>query len=254
METLTTEQVSIKDVESASLALSDKNPQNRLKAIRVLTEISKHDPIEQRQHYVESAGKLWDDKEPFIRWNVATALGQIGHENALPILEKMVNDQHANVKFRALLAFGLIGSPKAVPIIENLINDEYKIKDSYVVRQFVPIALGQIGHESGVPVLAKLVEDTDPVVRWHVAVALGDIGHVSGVEILVKLLNDEIPFVRAHTAIALSEIGDKSGYPYFEQLIKDEVERVANISKASLETLNTVVTCCEPGCSPETCS
>jgi hypothetical protein len=33
--------------------------------------------------------------------------------------------------------------------------------------------------------LAKLVEDKDPAVRWNVAVALGDIGHNSGVQYLV---------------------------------------------------------------------
>ena len=239
--------------------LSDENHKNVLKAIKELTKSARHKTLEDRKPIVEQLGKLYDNlspgliehldvgkvlgKNPFIRWNIAIALGEIGHESAIPVLEKMLTTpyEHSNVKFRAILSLGLIGSEKAIPIIEKLVDDKYHISGSYINRQFVAIALGKIGHESGVPVLALLIEDIDPVVRWHVAVAFGDIGHVSGVEHLAKLLNDEIPFVRAHTAIALAQIGDKGGLPYLEQLVNDKNPKVAKISSQSLTTLKSII-------------
>jgi HEAT repeat protein len=70
--------------------------------------------------------------------------------------------------------------------------------------------LGKISRPEGIPTLAKLAGDEDPVVRWHVAVALGDIGHPDGVAILLNLLKDSIPFVRGHAGIGLAQIGDQS--------------------------------------------
>ncbi len=58
----------------------------------------------------------------------------------------------------------------------------------------------------------------DPVVRWHTAVALGDIGHEGGIPYLAKLVKDPIPFVRAHVSIALAQIGHRDGLVHLGRL------------------------------------
>ncbi|MBN4080778.1 HEAT repeat domain-containing protein [Caldithrix abyssi] len=100
----------MKTKEEIFQALSNADPRTRLKAIRRLSGMASELALKDRQPIAERISRLLDDKVAFIRWNVAIALGQIGDENALPVLEKMVGDEHANVRFRAALALGLIGS------------------------------------------------------------------------------------------------------------------------------------------------
>jgi HEAT repeat protein len=196
---------------------------------------------EDRPVVVERLARLIEDKEAFVRWNSALALGKIGHESGLKYLGKLVGDEHANVRFRATLALGLIGHENSIPVVEKMVYDTYEIGKHFVVRAFAAIALGMIPpQESSVRALAHLVQDEDPVVRWHVAVALGNVGLESGVEHLAKLIEDEIPFVRAHAAIALAQIGHESGMPYLERLTKDSTPRVAKIAQDSLELLRSL--------------
>ena len=231
-------------IDKAAERLADSDPRVRLQAVRNLIPIAVDQPLEERGGVVQTLGRLADDPEAFVRWNVAIALGQIGHESAVPALSKMAGDEHANVRYRAALALGLICHPSALSILEGLVDDTYQIGDHFVVRAFAALSLGQLGDAGGVPALERLANDDDPVVRWHAAVALGDIGDRAGVEPLAKLVEDNIPFVRAHTAIALAQIGQAAGLPYLERLAEDSAPRVAAISGKALESLKTSV---EPG-------
>ncbi len=221
--------------------LLDKDPRNRLSALRDLTDIASKLSYYERESIVEQVGKLAEDEQPFIRWNVAYALGKIGHEKGIRILEKLTADEHANVRFRVAYSLGLIGNELAIPILEKMTSDTYKIGEHAVIRAYAVQALAKFQHETSVKALGRLVEDEDPVVRWHVAVALGDIGLESGVQYLAKLVNDKIPFVRAHTAIALAQIGHESGLEYIEKLAKDDMERVAKISFGALKLLKSMI-------------
>lgn len=217
--------------------LYNKDSRKRLSALQYLTNIASKQIYDERESIVEQIGKLADDEQPFIRWDLAYALGKIGHERGIKILEKLATDEHANVRFRSAYSLGLIGSESAIPILEKMTHDTYKIGEHAVVRAYAVQALGRFPYEASVRTLGRLVEDEDPVVRWHVTVALGDIGHKDGVQYLAKLIGDPIPFVRAHTAIALAQIGHESGLEYLEKLATDSMPRVSSISKSALELL-----------------
>lgn len=227
-------------ITAAAMRLEDGDPRERFKAVNALATIGRELPLTDRARIVDPLGKVVSDKEPFVRWGVANALGELAHENGLTYLGGLLEDEHANVRFRVAQALGATGSEKGMPLLERLASDTYDIGGHYVVRAYAAVALGMIPHERSVQVLAKLVEDKDPVVRWHVAVALGNIGLASGVEYLAKLINDPVPFVRAHTAIAFAQIGHPDGLPYLETLSKDSMPRVAGISGAALQTLKAI--------------
>lgn len=217
--------------------LTAEDPRVRFDAVTRLTELVLTVEFEERRKIVERLGELVSDPEAFVRWNLALALGKIGHPAGIKYLGKMARfDEHSNVRFRVALSLGLIGHGAAVPILERFSEDQYKIGESFVVRQFAVIALGMIRSQKSVKALGKFVEDKDPVVRWHAAVALGNIGLKSGIPLLAKLVDDPVPFTRAHTAIALGQIGDKSGRVWVEKLTKDKVDRVARISKDALNS------------------
>ncbi len=227
----------VRIAEEESRALSSSNPRERLRAVARLAQIAGQLPLSERDSIVAQLERVADDSEAFVRWNLAIALGEIGHPRGLAVLERLATDEHANVRFRAALAVGLIGAAEGLPIVERLAADPYTIGEHYPVRGFVAVALGKLRHENGVRVLAGLCGDADPVVRWHAAVALGDIGHASGVPHLARLIEDPIPFVRAHTAIAMAQIGHENGVPHLERLARDSVPRVAKISQDALALL-----------------
>lgn len=217
--------------------LKDPNHRRRLQGLKAVVSAARKLPWEERQAPIKELEPLADDPQPFILWNLAMGLGQIGHPSALPLLEKLSAHEHANVRFRAALAIANIDEERGLETLERLARDEYKIGEHYVVRAYTAQALGQLKSSKAVPILSGLVKDADPVVRWHAAVALGDTGDSHGIEVLAQLMDDPIPFVRAHTAIALGEIGDPRGRPYLEKLAKDSVQRVAQISSKALDLL-----------------
>lgn len=198
-------------LEETARLLSHQAPRQRVEGIRRLTALSKQLPLAEREAAIPMVEGAAEDKEAFVRWNLAFALGEIAHERGIPVLLRLSVDEHANVRFRAAIALALIGHERALPALERMAVDTYKIGEHYAVRAFAALALGRFPQEAAVRVLARLVEDVDPVVRWHAAVALGDIGLEGGLEPLAKLVEDPIPFVRAHTAIALAEIGHPGG-------------------------------------------
>lgn len=228
--------------EAAALTAS-VDPRERLAAARRLARLGRALSGEERGRLVELLDLLARDPEPFVRWNVALALGELGDRNGLEVLGRMAeaDDEHANVRFRVALAVGLIGDPAGIAILERYVADPYRIGDHSVVRAFAAIALGRIAHRDTVPLLARLARDEDPVVRWHAAVALGDVGETTAVEVLAALATDPIPFTRAHAAIGLAEIGDARGLPALEQLSNDSVPRVAQIASAARALLTRVV-------------
>lgn len=84
------------------------------------------------------------------------------------------------------------------------------------------------------------------------AVALGDIGHESGIEYLSTLVEDPIPFVRGHTAIALAQIGKVKALPILEAVTQYTLKRaeesgnvaekrMAEVCANALETLGRIV-------------
>lgn len=237
-------------IEQESESLKTKDPRQRLAAVRALGRAARALPLEERKGIVDHLAGVALDPEPFIRWNVAIALGEIGNEAALRVLERMASDEHANVRFRVAQALGFIGDVRGIAILERYVEDSYKVGEHAPVRAFAAIALGMIGHPDAVPLLARLARDTEPTIRWHAAVALGDVGSPAGLEALKQLMSDPVPFTRAHTAIACAEIGDAAGLPIVERVAKDDVPRVAAIAQGALKSLQE---CCAPGCGPETC-
>jgi len=68
------------------------------------------------------------------------------------------------------------------------------------------IALGNVGAESDVPVLARALEDDEPLVRGHAAWALGRIGGDAGRKVLASHLQSELdPDVREEIESALGD-------------------------------------------------
>lgn len=199
--------------------------------MRTLSQEARKLPWEQRKPTVEALSRLAGDPEPFVRWRLAAALGELGHPAGIEALEKLANDAHANTRLRVALAAAALDAQEALPLLERLAGDPYKIGDHAVVRAFAAVGLGRLGLPGAVEALARLGDDEDGVVRWHAVVALGDVGDQRAGPLLMRRLNDPVPFVRGHAAIALAQVGDAK--------YLDELERAAAQEKH--EKMKTVI-------------
>ena len=145
--------------------LSAPDPRQRVKAMIHLMEQARGLSSAQQEEALRLLGACVPDQEAFVRWNLAIAVGRLGHPKGLELLRQLAGDEHANVRWRVALSCGLIGSPDGLGILANLANDPYKIGEHFVVRAYVAQALGMIRDPGGVNILSTLVADEDPVVR-----------------------------------------------------------------------------------------
>ncbi|MDQ3071460.1 MAG: HEAT repeat domain-containing protein, partial [Acidobacteriota bacterium] len=78
------------------------------------------------------------------------------------------------------------------------------------IRRRVALAIGRVGLEDGLPVLARLLQDAEPEVRAMAAFATGLIGSRDGIASLTAALTDASPLVQGRAAEGLGLIGEPS--------------------------------------------
>ncbi|WP_432645675.1 HEAT repeat domain-containing protein [Methanobrevibacter sp.] len=94
-----------------------------------------------------------------VRLHVATLLGAINDERAIPALIETLNDNNKLVRREASTALSRMGAPAVDPLIEILGNDDWK------VRGAAAWALGNLGDEKAIPELEKLLDDESAFVK-----------------------------------------------------------------------------------------
>ncbi len=210
------------NIEGWITALENADPRERLKAVRAILREAGKLPLDDRRRAAEALSKLADDPEPFVRWRVAAALGELGHPAGLDGLRELAGDAHANTRLRVALSAAMLDAEEALPLLEQLAGDTYKIENHAVVRAFAAIGLGRLGSAKAIDSLNRLAEDEDDVVRWHAVVAMGDVGDARAGPALVKRLGDPVPFVRGHAAIALAQIGYREALANLQEAARVE--------------------------------
>ncbi len=125
--------------------------------------------------------------------------------------------------------------PEAVPVLTRLLADS----DKYV-RNYAALELGEIGPEArrSVPALSAALSDEDWSVRHEAAEALGEIGPDSRVAVreLSKLLSDSDARMRLTVAQALGKIGPDArlAVPALIALLTDADWRVGRVAAEAL--------------------
>jgi HEAT repeat protein len=170
-----------------------------------------------------------------VRWAVADALGEIGGEQAVPILLDLLKgsssgtrkftamalgkigdkradaglvgalgDKDISVRFEAAKGLGRKGGKQALDIILNALNDH-----TSHLNWDAAWSLGFIGDKRAVPALARALISQDYNLRWRAAEALGRIGGRMAETTLLTALRGDDDYTRWYVARALSQIGSK---------------------------------------------
>lgn len=146
------------------------------------------------------------------RKEIAELLSHIKSNAAMAALLQLLEDPHPRVCMSATKALGEIGSDEAIPSLLKLLEKaDFSIRANRYVRESAVDALGEIGSELAVSNLLELIDYSDSRVRCSVVNALGKIGAENFISILLKLLEDSDRDVIQSAMEALCEIGSDAG-------------------------------------------
>lgn len=196
------------------------------------------------------------DPSSIVRATAVSALSALPAEESVPALTPLLSDQDEFLRQQVCYALGVTRSRSAVaPLVERLTTDKF---DS--VRAAAAVALGQIGDESAVVVLAEVLSPSSSApaaakkrkpsknefILRAAAHSLGEIRSRAGVPILIETLSNEVMAgdVRREAARSLGLIGDPAAIPvlraaaveadaYLSQIASEALRRIAASSGKS---------------------
>lgn len=173
---------------------------------------------------------LGNESEEFRDQAIKT-LGKIGNEeDALYLFDYMQNDIPGDERQRLIIRQNImtaLGELKSEAVWEDFILVAQDEEENTMIRATAARAIGMIGKEGGVPVLAGLFEADDPILRAAVVNALSSYSDSEAVSVVLEGLKDTHYRVRLEALDAVKEQGSKSAAPYVRYRAEnDPVEAV----------------------------
>ncbi|MDQ3473045.1 MAG: HEAT repeat domain-containing protein [Acidobacteriota bacterium] len=167
---------------------------------------------------------LLNDKDEFVRQEVAYALGKRGSRSAAAALgELLVREKKDGVRGAIIVALGDIGDESSVVTLAQVLRPQLtaptakkrsKKKENLLVLRAAAHSLGQIGNRAAVPALLAALRDQEEEndVRREAATALGLIGDKSALAALNDLSSADDPYL-ARAAFEASRRISLNGNP-----------------------------------------
>lgn len=183
--------------------------------------------------------RLAVEDSPQVREALLKALGQLRQAEALPAVLAEINSRHGNVSAAAAVAMARIAS--RVPLDEaqrkgasEAIVLRYRAIDpsageGVVLREALLSAMGVVGEESLMPVLAEALKDPSAKVRLAAAGALARVGKAAAAPALAALTADSDRGVRQAAIAALGTVGGKEHLATILNLTNPAVEADAMV-------------------------
>lgn len=132
------------------------------------------------------------------------SLRDVGADEAVPLIKKVLTDENIQVRSMAVFALGIKQTPECLPLLLEVLETE----DDYGIRASAAGALGYLQDEQALePLLRVFYEDTSWLVRFSAAVALGNIQNPRARDALIQALDSEEVLLHQAAIAALGEIG-----------------------------------------------
>ncbi len=185
------------------LTLSPEQVDELLLQVKNDLRASKFDRSDSKliQQMIECMG----DTRGMVRLGFAEALGVVGENAAVPLMEALASHPNVVVQRAAAKTLTLIGDPKSIPVLLNsFLHDE-----DQVVRNSSIGALARMG-ETVVPELLEIIADSDrdETIKGHAAWALAFIG-VKAKEKIYAAINSDSDDLRSAVVGAVLKIAEE---------------------------------------------
>ncbi len=184
-----------------------------------------------------------NDEDQFMRECAAEALGEIGNVDVLSFVLESIRDEVREVRWEIITALGQIGDPQSVQsLIQVLLNQN----EDCFIRGAAAEAIGDLGDASAIDPLIQVLNNTneDNTIRGSAIEALGVIGHSRALEPLLVALKDSDSSIRQITAEAIGAIGNEKVVNNLLEVLNDDpdrdVQKSAKVALALIHPLHTV--------------
>jgi HEAT repeat protein len=181
-------------------ALEDSETKVRRDAIKALRGMASQDDVERLKQVLRE--ETWDNA-----MLAAEAMGSIGDEGRLALLEMALNERNPAAAYWVALN----GDPRGREILVEWLSEEDGRKEDAV--EF----LHELGDERCVPFLAEELKTATGERGRSIALELGRIGSEAAVRVLIEALSVDNRLTRRGAVRALGEIGDPT---FVEPLIR----------------------------------
>ncbi len=143
---------------------------------------------------LEKAIKSKDNRDRHDAQWVMANIGRSDPNTMVPILVELLEHKQMGTRLNAVKALGEIGSEEAIPVLAALIDSgsARRVRDREVaeVRQLAVAALGKIGGKA-VPELVKITRNKGSSLRVDAIRALSSLGDEKAVQPLLDALNEK---------------------------------------------------------------
>jgi HEAT repeat protein len=181
--------------------------------------------------------QLLTSAHPEIRQQIADALGDIHHPDALPALMEATRGQFFTVRARAASALAKIGDAQAIQILISLLSD-----NEPSVRIAAALAVGSFRDKSSLIRLSDLLlEDREIEVRQAAAQGLAATGLPEAVPYLIEAMADSFWwYERENAAQPLLEALESFGADAVEPLINALTHPEGTVRRSAAQVLGSI--------------
>lgn len=148
-------------------------------------------------------------RDPEHRFLAAKYLGELGVQEAIPDLIRLLRGGDAATRSSAAEALGMLDARTATPDLVELARHDELV----VPRTFAITALGSLGDARAVEPLSELLSDENILIRQSAARALGALGDDTAIEALRAAAARERWYSRGLHKKAIRRIRERSGRP-----------------------------------------
>ena len=170
----------------------DVNVQNA--ALEALTLVYQQGDRKQLLNQLEKAIKSKDNRDRHDAHWVMSNIGRSDPTTMVPILVDLLEHNQMGTRLNAVKALGEIGSENAIPVLATLIESGSAKREGdrevAEVRQMAVAALGKIGGKA-VPELVKITENKGSSLRVDAIRALSSLGDEKAVQPLLDALKEK---------------------------------------------------------------
>ena len=182
--------VDLSDATSLELMVQSLGSPDPRQVLRGLDMLAYHDKV----HLVPPL--LLYHESPEVKIEALKLLAGSGRRDAIPMIERLLGDEHADVRARAVQALSVLQSEDVRTIMApRLYDPDLRIRAA-AIASVVNHGDGE-STDHATQVLSQMASDADPFSRAQAATALAEIDEPKFQEILVRLLyDDDIAVVR----------------------------------------------------------
>jgi HEAT repeat protein len=213
------------DLEQIATQLESRSSRDRMLALISLRDVPPQDAVP----LIE---KVIDDKSEQVRSMAIFALGIKPTEKCYSILTRLLEtDPDYKIRADAAGALGYLEDPRAFePLVRAFYEDT-----NWLVRFSIAVSLGNLKNPRAYDVLMQALDSQEEVLQQAAIAALGEIRAIEAIDPILRFAQSEDWLIRQRLAEALGNLPSPKTLSALNYLAKDSHPQVAEAARISLQ-------------------